>query len=327
MPSTAHESFRRVVPAAAAGVSAGVAPKISFGSWAFAFGPFQPDPWSFLRVCRYVADAGYDGIEINGFRPHPHDVDYADDAACDRLGGQIDELGLGISAYAPDFSRTPPADVPAADFLARVDSTLAFCRRMGIGILRIDSISPPGPRDVARFDHLVTSMRRAAARAADQGVLLVWEFEPGFWLNRPSEVLGTLTAVDHANFKVLFDTSHAYTGAVKGARQGPEPEPLPGGEVQYASMLRPYLGHLHLIDSDGSLHHQETSAHLAFGTGKVQFAEVIAAAGPQALALPWWTVDFCFNANVEQEGRRAVPFVQDLIDRAIATQETEVTTA
>ena len=47
-------------------------PKISLGSWAFSFGPFTDNPWSFADVIRYAADAGYDSVEINGFQPHPH---------------------------------------------------------------------------------------------------------------------------------------------------------------------------------------------------------------------------------------------------------------
>ena len=33
-------------------------PRLSFGTWAFAFGPFEPDPWPFDRIARWVADAG-----------------------------------------------------------------------------------------------------------------------------------------------------------------------------------------------------------------------------------------------------------------------------
>ena len=51
-------------------------PRISVGTWAFAFGPYQGDPWSFRRVCEYAAEVGYYGVEINGFRPHPHPDDF-----------------------------------------------------------------------------------------------------------------------------------------------------------------------------------------------------------------------------------------------------------
>ena len=293
-------------------------PRIAFGSWAFAFGPFEADPWEFDRICRYLADAGYDGVEINGFRPHPHDEDYATDAACAPLRGLLDELGLGISAYAPDFRSTPPADVPQADYLRRVASTVAFCRRLGIETLRTDSVSPPGPVEPERFDRLAAAWRAAADLAGGEGVRLVWEFEPGFWLNRPSQVIAMIEAVDHPNFSILFDSSHAYTGAVAGGRQGADPELLPGGVSEYAKLLGDHIGHIHLIDSDGSLHDDETSAHLPLGQGKIDFDELVDALPDRAWQLPWWTVDFCFCATTEADGRLAVPFVERLLDRRTA---------
>ena len=90
-------------------------------------------------------------------------------------------------------------------------------------------------------------------------MLLVWEFEPGFWLNKPSEVKSVVEAVDYPGFKLLFDTSHAYMGAVVGARQTGQVETLNGGVAEYARMLARNIGHFHLIDSDGSLHNDETT--------------------------------------------------------------------
>ena len=290
-------------------------PRIAFGSWAFAFGPFSADPWPFDRLCRYAAEAGYDGVEINGFRPHPHDEDY-DDAKCADLAARIAGHGLGISAYAPDFTTVPPAEVPLDTYLDRLGSILAFCRRMGITTVRTDTVSPPTPlppdEHERRFAHLVRAWRAAAERCADEGVTLVWEFEPGFWLNRPSEVIRLLAEIGHPGFRVLFDTSHAYAGAVAGARQGDPPELLVGGAVEYARLLAPWVGHLHLIDGDGSLHDDETSAHLPFGTGALDFGAVLAALRPGAFDLPWWTVDFCFCPTTDRDARTAVPFVRGL---------------
>lgn len=292
-------------------------PRLAFGSWAFAFGPFESAPWSFERVCRYVAEAGYQGIEINGFRPHPHDEDHRTTESCAPLRDLLDELGLEISGYAPDFRTTPPADSPIDSYLDRVESTLDFCSRMGIGTLRTDAISPPGPMDAERFERLALAWRSAATRASDRGVLLVWEFEPGFWLNRPSQVLELVDKVDHENFRILFDTSHAYTGGVMGARQGSDPELLTGGVVDYAHLLGERIGHLHLIDSDGSLHDDETSSHIPFGQGNIDFDAVIAALPGQGLDLDWWTVDFCFCPTTENDGRQAVPFVRELLENAL----------
>jgi sugar phosphate isomerase/epimerase len=297
-------------------------PRIAFGSWAFAFGPFAADPWSFDRLCQYAAGAGYDGVEINGFRPHPHDEDFDSDASCRELSARMADLGLGISGYAPDFRTAPPAEVPLGDYLRRLDSVLAFCTRMGIRVLRTDTVTAPVTLDPAEHERrlawLVTAWQEAARRCAAAGVTLVWEFEPGFWLNRPSQVIRLLAEVGHPSFRVLFDTSHAYTGAVAGARHGPDPELLTGGAVEYARLLAPWLGHLHLIDSDGSLHDNETSAHLPFGTGRLDFDAVIAALGTGPGRLSWWTVDFCFCPTTERDAAAAVPYVRALAKRTLA---------
>jgi sugar phosphate isomerase/epimerase len=173
---------------------------------------------------------------------------------------------------------------------------------------------PPAEHE-RRTANLVRAWREAARRCADSGVTLVWEFEPGFWLNRPSQVAHLLAEVGHRSFRVLFDTSHAYTGAVAGARHGADPELLPGGAVAYAQLLAPWLGHLHLIDSDGSLHDGETSDHLPFGAGRVDFEAVLTALAPRVAELPWWTVDFCFCPTTERDAAIAVPYVCGLLAR------------
>ena len=250
-------------------------PKLSLGSWAFSFGPFSNDPWPFSRVLEFISEAGYDGVEINGFRPHPHQDDYDSAAKCKELVNEIERFGLGISGYAPHFGNVPPADVDLETYLKVFRRVLDFCENCGIGTLRIDSVSPPKELTTSeyeeRFKRLTKTWHLAAKEAAGIGVLLVWEFEPGFWLNKPSEVKRVVEAVDHENFKLLFDTSHAYMGAVIGARQTGEKELLRGGVAEYGRLLGSMIGHLHLIDSDGSLHNNETSSHVAFGQGKIDF--------------------------------------------------------
>jgi len=301
-----------------AAVPAPTDPKVAFGSWAFAFGPFASDPWSFQRVCQYVADAGYDGIEINGFRPHPHQDDFNSEVKTRKLRDQIESFGLGISGFAPDMTSAPPATSSEAVYLRLVDSARAFCERMGVTTLRVDSVSPPeglAPAEYeARFARIVGNFTAAADRLARSGVQLIWEFEPGFWLNGPSEVLRLLQAVDSNNFGVLFDTSHALTSA-RGQRQTPPIEILEGGAVEYAQLLKPYVRHLHLIDSVGDLHDDETSEHLPFGTGQVDFDAVVDALGTTATDLPWWTVDYCFWPNTERDGALGAAFVRDLAAR------------
>ena len=292
-------------------------PKFSIGSWAFSFGPFEDNPWSFEAFLKYASEVGYDGIEINGFHPHPHPDVYDTSEKCDELKKEIAGYGLGISGYAPDFREVPAAEVPLADHLKAIDKSLAFCNNMEIETLRVDTISPPdhlGKEEYKiRFDRLANTWNKAAEACDQSGVALVWEFEPGFWLNKPSEVLAIVEAVNHSNFKVLFDTSHAYMCAVVGARQTGEKEVLEGGVVEFAKQLKNHIGHFHLIDSDGTLHNDETSTHSPFGTGNIDFVKVISAIKEEVEPLPWWCFDFCFCPTTEVDAKKAIPFVENVI--------------
>ena len=292
-------------------------PKISLGSWAFSFGPFENEPWPFSKLIQYTADAGYDGVEINGFHPHPHPDVYNTPEKCARLKREIDDLGLGISGYAPDFHAVPPSLVETCEYLQAIDKSLRFCNNMGIDVLRVDTVSPPAPLETAvyqkRFDYLTETWRAAAEACQQAGVMLVWEFEPGFWLNKPSEVKAIVEAVNQSHFKLLFDTCHAYMGVVVGARQTGEKERLAGGVAEYAQLVASHIGHFHLIDSDGSLHHGETSTHTPFGEGKIDFKAVLTAMKPILAPLEWWCVDFCFCPTTEVDARKAIPFLKTLI--------------
>ena len=296
-------------------------PKYSIGSWAFSFGPFEDDPWSFDAFLNFASRAGYDGIEINGFHPHPHPDVYNTLNKCNELKGQIRDLGLGISGYAPDFTAVPPDMVTAEAYLQVLDDCLRFCNRMEIDILRVDTVSPPRWLDPEtykeRFDRLAHSWHAAGKRCAEAGVMLVWEFEPGFWLNKPSEVKAIIEAVNHSHFKALFDTSHAYMGAVVGARHTGEVERLEGGIIEYAHLLEGLIGHLHLIDSDGTLHDDETSTHSPFGKGKINFVDFLTQTKSMVYQFDWWCFDFCFCPTTEEDAPKAIDYINEIITKSI----------
>jgi sugar phosphate isomerase/epimerase len=290
-------------------------PRVSIGSWAFAFGSYETDPWPFERVCEFVALAGYDGVEINGFRPHPHFDDFAGGRGTSELKAQISGYGLGISAYAPDFRHVPPARVAPETYLSEIDKARMFCEQLEIKILRVDTIMAPqemSPEDYEQcFNRLLTTWRAAADRCRGSDVTLVWEFEPGYWLNRPSEVERLLTAVAHPNFGLLFDSSHAFTGSVKGARQGPRPE-LMDSVAAFAVRLLPFIRHLHLADADGSLHDEHTSVHIPLGQGQVDLPELLRALAPVANRLRWWCVDLCYCEDADEKASEALAYVRGL---------------
>jgi sugar phosphate isomerase/epimerase len=124
--------------------------------------------------------------------------------------------------------------------------------------------------------------------------------------------------VGHDNFKLLFDFSHAYMGAVVGARQTGEREVLDGGVAEYGRLVGDHIGHVHLIDSDGTLHNNETSTHEAFGAGDIDFEDVLPALRPFIGDLPWWCVDFCFNPRTPTAAGDAVPVVRRLMQETLA---------
>jgi sugar phosphate isomerase/epimerase len=156
---------------------------------------------------------------------------------------------------------------------------------------------------------------------SDAGVKLVWEFEPGFWLNKPSEVLAVAEAVDHPSFGLLFDTSHAYMCAVVGARQTGEKEVLSGGLAAFGKMLERRIGHVHVIDSDGTLHNHETSTHAPFGTGRIDFRNVMLAIEGDLRPLTWWCFDFCFCPTTEVDAREAIPYMRSCLQQLARAPE------
>jgi sugar phosphate isomerase/epimerase len=268
------------------------------GSWAFSFGPWAADPVPFETTARHLAEAGYDGIDICGFPPHVTLEKYATAESRASLVRFLEDLGLGISGYAGDFYTSSP--VAAANETAYLDllkRNVEFCAAIGSPSLRVDTVAAPGSVSDEEYEEVFHRIARlwgeGAAFGAEAGVRLVWEFEPGFAFNKPSEIVRMHQEVRHSNFGLVFDTAHAYMCCVAGARQQGKPEVLAGGIEEFLDQLHGRIGAIHLIDSDGSLYCDETSTHRPFGEGAIDFGRL----APKLLSVPnieWWTVDMCF---------------------------------
>lgn len=289
--------------------------KISLGSWAFAFGPYSDNPIPFDASVKRLAEAGFDGIEVCGFPPHVTLDKYPTRASRNEIVKLLTDNGLGVSGYAADFCAAPPAVAGnEAAYIELFKRNTEMCVDIGSPSVRVDTVS--GPFSVPDYDESFRRVaglwRQCAAVAQDAGIRLVWEFEPGFAFNKPSEVVAMHDAVNHPNFKVMFDTSHAYMCGVVGARQVGEKETLPGGVEEFLDKLKGRIGHIHLIDSDGTLHGDETSTHRPFGEGYVNFN----ALAPKLLAVPgieWWCIDLCFWAGSWELVEPSLKFVRNLL--------------
>jgi len=291
--------------------------KISLGSWAFSFGPFADDPIPFEKTVRRLSEAGFDGIEICGFPPHITLDRYPATESRRKLVSFLRDHRLGVSGYAADFTSVNPVKPGnKGKYLDLVRRNVEMCADIGSPCIRVDTIAAPGSIEdsayQAAFDRLANVWREAADIAQQAGVRMVWEFEPGFSFNKPSEVLAMHQKVGHANFFIMFDTSHAYMCAVAGARQHGAKETLPGGVAEFLEKLKGRIGAIHLIDSDGTLHGDETSTHRPFGEGFIDFAGL----APKLLEVPkieWWCIDMCFWAASWDLVEPSLKFVRNLL--------------
>ena len=273
--------------------------RISIGSWAYSIGPYEdkPVPWS--EVLSTLSSMGFDGVELGGFSIHPHPENHPTPEDRERCKQEVADAGLAFSGLVPNLWGEQLINTEDTSAYRKAFRTsLDFAVDLGIKGLRVDTVQPPTileemDPEVAR-KRVVSTWKECVQEAADKGVYLTWEFEPGFAFNKPSDVQRILDEVDHDNFGVEYDTCHAHMVAALGARQPGEKETLPGGALELAQRLRGKINHIHLIDSDGTLHGDETSTHAPFGDGVLDFDELVPELNRSGIKHDWWTIDLCF---------------------------------
>ena len=292
--------------------------RVSVGSWAFTFGPHAEEPLSLPETVRRVAEAGYQGLELSGFPPHASPADYPTAAKRRTLRQLIEDAGLAISGYAADLTTTCPARPRnRARYLERFEQAAEFAADVGAPFIRVDTVAAPGsiPEEglPAAMDAIAECWHEAAGRAQQLGLRLVWEFEPGFLFNKPSEIIELHEKVRHPNFYLLFDTAHAYMSSVVGARHQGQAETLRRGLPQMLDLCAGRIGAVHVIDSDGSLYNDETSRHTPFGLGEIDF-EAIAPTLRSLPGIDWLTVDLSFCRDRDQWLQACREYVEALLE-------------
>ena len=271
--------------------------KVSIGSWAYVFGAFAENPILLPELCKELSNLGFDGISMGGFKPHAHPSLYDTPEKRAELKKLLADYKLEVADYAADLWSVDSFK-QNKEWLGLFDESIRFMTQMGFQTIRIDSGTQPMLPDGMKYedakDLVKTQFKKCAKRAAEDGIEVVWEFEPGFMVNEPKNILEVVTDVDEKNFKVLFDTCHGYMSSVMGARHIEEGCKLSGGITEFIEMLKDKIGLVHVIDSDGSLNDQGTSTHNPFGTGKIDFDEVIPALLNKAnYKSDWWAIDLC----------------------------------
>ena len=277
--------------------------KTSIGTWAYSIGPYAKNPVDFDTVCQKLAALGYDALELGSFPPHPTPYDYPTKESRRELLKKIHGYGLKISGIAANLwgEKLLNTDDPSK-YIAEFRKNCEFAVDLGIAGIRVDTVQPP--TIFAEVDYatakqrLVSTWKVCADIAAEYGLLVSWEAEPGFAFNKPSEIMEILAAIPNKNFGFLYDTCHAQIISVVGARQNGVKETF-ACQTEFLKMVGPRINHIHLIDSDNKCHkdadgNDETSAHPPFGLGILNFDVIV----PELLKYHpytgWWTNDLCF---------------------------------
>ena len=294
--------------------------KVSVGTSAFAMGAYAARPVPFEKVAAHLGELGYDGLELPAIRGYGALEDWPDAASRKRLMRLVGGHGLGISSYGADLSPCPfyspdPAVRAAGQVL--FEKSVEFCADCGIPVIRVDTLAePPGPPGVPCGDawrRAVEAFRVHAEIAERRGVVVAWEFEPGFMFNKPGEIVQLVAEVGHPNFKVMFDFCHANMCAAVGARQQAPRETLSGGAEELARKLDGHIGFVHLIDSDNTLHDGMTSTHAPFGKGVLDIEALARSMVRAGYRGPWWAVDLCFWPGAWEELGHSLRFVRKLL--------------
>lgn len=295
--------------------------RISIGTWAYSIGPYGNSPIPFPEVVRKLHELGFDGLELGGFGVHPNPTTAGvvagwstdSEAALQEIYGKVrnewESRGMACSGLAADLWSekliTAPDD---KSYLNTFRKNLKFAKGIGVDVIRVDTTEDPGvlgkvgsePKKPTIVDYetalkrVCSTWKKCAKEAAEQGVRIVWEFEPGFAFNKPSDIFRVLDGVKQDNFGVMFDTCHANMVAKHGSRQPGKKETLPGGIRELAEKLKGRIGRIHLIDSDDTLHDNHTSTHPPFGEGNLDFDDFMPALAASGCPDDWWTIDLCF---------------------------------
>jgi len=271
--------------------------KVSIGTWAFIFGTYAENPISLEELCKTLSEMGFDGVSMGGFEPHASPNIYTTDEKRAELTAMLKKYNLGVADFACDLWSVDSLK-QTDEWLALFDKNCTFCKQMGWDIIRIDSGTPPvlpeGKTYAEIKEFFIKTFKGMAQRAAKDGLTVVWEFEPGFMINEPKNIIDVVKAVGEPNFKLLFDTCHGHMAAVEGSRHIEEGLKLNGGLLEFIEMCKDEIGIVHLIDSDGTLNEAATSTHAPFGDGVIDFDAAIPALLDKAnYKADWWAIDLC----------------------------------
>ena len=195
-------------------------------------------PWD--ERLRRIADAGFSTVEI--LFPQRQDLD--------ELETLLERYHLSLALIDTEFDQEYPRghlSAPEAEdrFWYRLDEALAIAHRLGarrINVLAGRRI-PTLPLE-KQWDIAVDRLRRAGAKAADRGIMLLVEAlndhdNPGYFVTRSGEGIALIDAVGLSNVRFQHDFYHAQV--------------MEGNLIETFQAIVSKIGHLQVADAPGRI--------------------------------------------------------------------------
>jgi sugar phosphate isomerase/epimerase len=264
--------------------------------------------WEHSRVCRFVADLGYQGLELAPFTLGQRITDVTAEQRR-LLRRQAEECGLQLLGLHWLLARTDGLHLTAADERVR-RHTAAYlielarcCRDLGGDILVFGSPAqrsfPAGLSSARATDFAFDTFRQALPALTDLGVRLCLEpltkQETNF-VNSCAEAVALIERMNHPNFVLHLDVKAMASEGI----------PIPELISRYAR----HTGHFHANDPNKR----------GPGFGEVDFVPIFQALKESAYA-GWVSVEvFDYSPDPETIARESIRYMKECERQAGSTQ-------
>ena len=183
-------------------------------------GPFED--WEIADVFRYVADLGYDGVEINPYSLCETLEGFSSaDRACVRDAAEavgVEIVGIHSILKSPNsffYINHPDASI-RAETLQHLNALTTFCGDLGgkiipLGASKQRTVLPELTHQQA-WDYAVEVFKEALETAEERGVMLCLEpltHRLTNFITKASEAVKMVKEINHPNFKMMIDVRSA----------------------------------------------------------------------------------------------------------------------
>ncbi|MBW3543375.1 MAG: sugar phosphate isomerase/epimerase [Planctomycetes bacterium] len=257
--------------------------------------------WDWERQCRFIAETGYDGIEVAPFTLAPRIGEVSQERR-QTLRKQAEDQGLEIIGLHWLLAKTEGLHLTSPDAKVR-EATARYlvelgdaCADLG-GMLMVfgspqQRSLPPGVSRETGLAYAAEIFRQALPPLADRGVEILMEplarTDTNF-INTCAEAMDLIEMVDAPNFRLHQDVK---------AMLGAEGDPVPDVIREYA----PHLRHFHANDSN----------LLGPGMGETDFEPIFRALHEVGYD-GWVSVEvFDYSPGAEQIARESLRYMKDV---------------